>query len=65
MTSKIKALRGVWQRLYGGRLGWRGPRPKDGGFVPPPGLKAVPEAFLGREAEETGAMPAWKPGTKA
>jgi hypothetical protein len=65
MTFKIKALHGVWQRLYGGRLGWRVPKTKDEAFVPPPGLKTVPEAFLGREAEETGAMPAWKRGTKA
>jgi hypothetical protein len=68
MTLRIKALRGVWGSLYGGRLGsdkkgqqeWE-PRPYGETFVAPPGVKTIPDVFLGRESEETGATQVCRP----
>ncbi len=66
MTLRIKALRGIWEGVYGslggdkrGREEWEA-RPKEEAFVAPPGVKTIPDVFLGREAEESGAMPVWR-----
>lgn len=70
--TKIRALYGIWEGLYGGRMGRSGTpadskegQPYDKAFVAPAGVKTIPDVFLDREAEETGAMPAWKPEPKS
>lgn len=71
MKWRIKAIHGDWLGVHGDDLGrdMGGPTSEAGivtrsdPFAPPPGVKMLPLVFSGREAEETGAIPVWRPET--
>ena len=71
MKWRIKAIYGDWLGLHGDDLGRDIGAPADQAgittvpdpFTPPPGIKALPLVFSGRESEDTGAIPVWRPDT--